>query len=90
MKQLHDYQVTIRTGGHSQRHVLIRSCVSPTAAARVAHLTKTKPGETAILAWHRKQSLTNSQNNEKLSHDYSFDNGNNVTGRSKYIRPKLC
>ncbi len=56
MKQLHDYQVTIRTGGRSQRHVLVRSCVSPTAAARVAHLTKTKPGETAILAYSGKAS----------------------------------
>ena len=56
MKQLKHYNVTIRTGGHSQRHVLIRSCVSPSAAARVAHLTKTKPGETAILAYAGRAS----------------------------------
>jgi hypothetical protein len=56
MKHLKHYNVTIRTGGRSERHVLIRSCVSPTAAARVAHLTKTRPGECAILAYAGRAS----------------------------------
>ncbi len=52
MKELRTYCVTIRkSGSRYERRVIIKSCVSPMAAARVAHLTVTRPGETAIGAY---------------------------------------
>ncbi|EHA63728.1 hypothetical protein [Synechococcus sp. WH 8016] len=52
MKELRTYAVTIRkSGSRYERRIIVRSCVSPMAACRVAHLTKTRPGETAILAY---------------------------------------
>lgn len=48
MKELRNYSVTIRTGGHSQRRVIIKSCVSPMAAARVAHMTVTRLDSASI------------------------------------------
>jgi hypothetical protein len=57
MKELRTYAVTIRkAGGRYERQVIIKSCVSPMAACRVAHMTKTRPGESAILAYAGRAS----------------------------------
>lgn len=55
MKTLRTYAVVIRkSGSRYERRIIVKSCVSPMAAVRVAHLTKTRPGETAILAYAGK------------------------------------
>ncbi len=52
MKELRTYSVTIRkSGSRYERRIIVKACVSPMAACRVAHLTKTKPGECAIGAY---------------------------------------
>ena len=57
MKTLRTYNVTIRkSGSRYERRIIIKSCVSPSAACRVAQLTKTRPGETALLAYAGRAS----------------------------------
>ncbi len=57
MKELRNYSVTIRkSGSRYERRVIVKSCVSPMAAARVAHMTVTRPGECAIGAYAGRSS----------------------------------